>query len=75
LRNKVPAEATGEEAPPQGKRREGPREIVGTCPYPLRRILQHWQAGKKERFSVFLQYPGAEKRSLNQVFTAYHQRQ
>jgi len=54
---------------------EGPVAVVGQCPYPLRRVLQHWQAGEKERYSLFLQYPADSPLPVAEVFAAYHQRQ
>jgi len=75
LRQERPAGAVGDQVTPQVQLWEGVPAVVGECPYPLRRILQHWQAGEKERFSVFLQYPAHAALPLVEVFTAYHQRQ
>jgi hypothetical protein len=54
---------------------EGKPAPVGECPYPLRRILQCWQAGDKSRRSIFLQYQDAAWLPLAEVFPTYHQRQ
>ena len=75
LRQEMPPEPAWIEATPHVQLWEGAPAVVGECPYPLRRILQHWHAGEKERDSVFLQYPVASTRSLDQVFGDYHQRQ
>ncbi len=75
LRQEMPPEPTWIEATPHVQLWEGAPAVVGECPYPLRRILQHWHAGEKERDSVFLQYPVASARSLEQVFADYHHRQ
>jgi hypothetical protein len=75
FRQEMPPEPTWIEATPHVQLWEGPPALVGECPYPLRRILQHWHAGEKERDSLFLQYPVASTRSPAQVFADYHQRQ
>jgi len=54
---------------------EGHPAPVGGCPYPLRRILQHWQAGEQSRHSILLQYPNDPATPLAEVFSTYHQRQ
>ena len=75
LKHQVPAAAAWTPVTPQVRLWEGPPTVVGQCPYPLRRVLQHWQAGDKERFSVFLQYPTQANLPLAEVFPHYHQRQ
>jgi hypothetical protein len=75
LRKQLPAQAKWERATSQVRLWEGPPAMVGTCPYPLRRILQHWQAGNKQRYSTFLQYPADSTMTLEDVFSTYHQRQ
>lgn len=75
LRQQLLAQAKWEPATSQVRLWEGPAATVGSCPYPLRRILQHWQAGDKQRCSTFLQYPAASPMPLEEVFSTYHQRQ
>jgi hypothetical protein len=75
LRQERPAGAVGDPVTAQVQLWESAPAVVGTCPYPLRRILQHWHAGEKERYSIWLQYPAHAALPLPQVFTAYHQRQ
>lgn len=75
LRQEMPPEPTWTEATPHVRLWEGPPGLVGECAYPLRRILQHWHAGDKERYSLFLQYPVESARPPAQIFADYHQRQ
>lgn len=75
LRQELPAEAVWIPVTTQVRLWEGPVAVVGQCPYPLRRVLQHWQAGEKERYSLFLQYPADSPLPAAEVFAAYHQRQ
>ena len=75
LRQEMSPEPAWIEATPHVQLWEGAPAIVGECPYPLRRVLQHWHAGGKERDSLFLQYPVASARSPEQVFADYHHRQ
>jgi hypothetical protein len=75
LQKELPSTAHWETASSQVRLWEGPLDTVGPCPYPLRRILQHWQAGDKQRYSTLLQYPAASSLSLPEVFRHYHRRQ
>lgn len=75
LRREVPAQATWTPVTANARLWEAPVATVGRCPYPLRRIMQHWQGGDKQRYSVFLQYPAAAPLPLPAVFAVYHQRQ
>lgn len=75
LQREMPPEPEWIEATPHVQLWEGVPGVVGECPYPLRRILQHWHAGEKERNSLFLEYPVASTRSPEQVFVDYHERQ
>lgn len=75
LRQQLPAQAKWEQGTSQVQLWEAPAARAGTCPYPMRRILQHWQAGERERFSSFLQYPAGSTMTLSEVFNAYHRRQ
>lgn len=75
LRQELPAEAVWTPVTPQVRLWEGSVAAVGECPYPLRRVLQHWQAGEKERYSLFLQYAADSTMPLAEVFATYHQRQ
>lgn len=54
---------------------EGAPAPVGECPYPLRRIVQRWEAGQHRRESVFLLYQEGSAQPLVDVFPTYHQRQ
>lgn len=75
LRREVPAQASWTPVTANARLWEAPVATVGRCPYPLRRIMQHWQGGDKHRYSVFLQYPADAAMPLPTVFTIYHQRQ
>jgi hypothetical protein len=75
LRQELPAAAVWTPVTAHVRLWEGPVATVGVCPYPLRRVLQHWQAGEKERFSLLLQYPANATMPLVELFSAYHQRQ
>jgi len=75
LRQELPAGAVWTSVTPQVRLWEGPATTVGGCPYPLRRVLQHWQAGEQERYSLFVQYPAEAKMPLPELFVTYHQRQ
>jgi hypothetical protein len=75
LRREVPAQATWTPVTAHARLWEAPVATVGRCPYPLRRIMQHWQGGDKQRYSVFLQYPADAAMPLPTVFAVYHQRQ
>jgi hypothetical protein len=75
LRQDLPAGAVWTSVTPHVQLWEGPPATVGVCPYPLRRVLQHWQAGKQERYSLFVQYPAEEEMPLPELFVTYHQRQ
>jgi hypothetical protein len=74
-RREVPPDGPWTPVTPQVELWEGPPAIIGQCPYPLRRVLQHWQAGAKERYSLFLQYPAHAAWPLAEIFVSYHQRQ
>jgi len=75
LRREVPAPASWTPVTANARLWEAAVATVGRCPYPLRRIVQHWQGGDKQRYSVFLQYPADAAMPLPTVFTVYHQRQ
>lgn len=75
LQKELPTPAHWETASSQVRLWEGPLATVGSCPYPLRRILQHWQAGDKQRYSTLLQYPAESSLGLPEVFRHYHRRQ
>jgi hypothetical protein len=70
-----PADAVWTAITPHVSLWEGKPTPVGECPYPLRRILQRWQAGDKSRRSIFLQYQDGAWLPLAEVFPTYHQRQ
>jgi len=75
LRQELPATAQWVPVTAQVRLWAGPPATVGSCPYPLRRILQHWQARDKQRDSTFLQYPADDPMTVADVFSTYHQRQ
>ena len=75
LLREQPADAIWTTVTPHVSLWEGKPAPVGECPYPLRRILQHWQAGDKSRRSIFLQYQDGAWLPLAEVFPTYHQRQ
>ena len=70
-----PANATWTQVTSQVALWEGTPAPVGACPYPLRRIVQRWQAGEQSRHSTFLQYQDGPALPLKDVFPTYHQRQ
>lgn len=53
LRREVPTQATWVPVTANARLWEAPAATVGRCPYPLRRIVQHWQGGDKQRYRVF----------------------
>jgi len=75
LRREQPADAIWTTVTPHVSLWEGNPAPVGECPYPLRRILQRWQAGDQSRYSLFLQYQDGPWLPLAEVFPTYHQRQ
>ena len=70
-----PANAIWTQVTPHVALWEGTAAAVGACPYPLRRIVQRWQAGEQSRHSTFLQYQDGPALPLREVFPTYHQRQ
>lgn len=75
LRKELPTDAVWTLVTPQVQLWEGEPATVGRCSYPLRRVLQHWQAGEQERYSMFVQYPAETDMPLPALFDTYHQRQ
>jgi hypothetical protein len=75
LRREQTADAIWTTVTPHVALWEGDPAAVGECPYPLRRILQRWQAGDRSRYSLFLQYQDGPWLPLSEVFPTYHQRQ
>jgi hypothetical protein len=70
-----PSDASWTEVTPCVALWEGAPASVGECPYPLRRVVQRWQAGGRSRHSVFLQYQDSPTLPLKDLFATYHQRQ
>jgi hypothetical protein len=75
LLREQPAAAIWTSVTPHVQVWEGRLAPVGECPYPLRRILQHWQAGEQSRYSILLQYQNGPAVPLTEVFSTYYLRQ
>jgi hypothetical protein len=75
LRREQPTDAIWTTVTPHVALWEGSPAPLGGCPYPLRRILQHWQGGDRSRYSLLLQYQDGPWLPLTEVFPTYHQRQ